>query len=300
MELPKPLRGKLEKLTKEKEFFECLERPLPRAFRINTLKAERKLVLDNFQKYSIGARKVPWFPDAFVTDSLDVGNTIEHFMGHIYIQELTSMIPVLVLEPKPDSAVLDACAAPGSKTTQLAALMGNTGLIIANDISYMRTKALKFNMEKCGVLNTLITNKDARFFDPGMEFDFVLLDAPCSSEGTIRKNPGAAQHWSEKKIFSHSNLQKQMIVRCFDLLRPGGRMVYSTCTFAPEENEEVVQYLLKKRGAKLEKIELKGFRFRAGIASWGKEEFGKEIQRACRIWPQDNDTGGFFLAKISK
>ncbi len=238
-----------------------------------------------------------------MTDFFEIGNTMEHFMGYIYIQELTSMIPAIILSEHLDEnkAVLDCSAAPGSKTTQLAALMGNNGTIIANDINYLRIKSLKFNIEKMGVLNTIVTNQDFRFFPTGQKFDCVLLDSPCTSEGTMRKDWNALSHWSEQKIFGMSRLQKQLILKGFDSLKEGGVMVYSTCTFAPEENEEVVQYLLDNRKeVKIEKISLKGFKLSPGILNWDRKEFSKEIEKTVRIWPHHNNTGGFFVARIRK
>ncbi|HLD57456.1 MAG TPA: RsmB/NOP family class I SAM-dependent RNA methyltransferase [archaeon] len=295
----------------EKAFFECLQARLPRAFRVNNLKAEKSQVLKNLEQKGIEFQKVPWYEDAFVTNSLDIGNTIDHFIGYIYIQELVSMLPALLAAKEIKSAqlVLDAAAAPGSKTTHLADLMGNKGCIIANDRDFWRIKALKFNLEKLGVLNTIITNQDFRFFGVnkkgGLEEpwfpNFVLMDAPCSSEGTVRKDPDVLARWSEKNIFGMARLQQQMVLKGFDLLTPGGSMVYSTCTFAPEENEEIIQFLLEKReDVKIEKCELSGFRFGTGLEKWGEREFDSQIQNCCRVWPHHNNTGGFFLTKVRK
>lgn len=280
------------------QFFEFLEKPLPRAFRINNIKANKTQVLERFKEYGIGLTPVSWYSDAFIVDS-SIGNTIEHFMGWIYIQELTSMIPAIVLNPKEDDIVLDATAAPGSKTTQIADFMHNKGVIIANDISYMRTKALKFNLEKLGVVNTMITNYNLKNFPEKIKFDKILLDVPCSSEGTIRKNPSILSNWSLKTIQKMSRLQKALILKAYNLLKNGGEMIYSTCTFAPEENEEVVNYLLENTEAKIEKIDL-DLKTSPGIFSWKKKEFSKEVEKCYRIWPENNDTGGFFICKIKK
>lgn len=287
----------------KKEFSTCIQQPLPRAFRVNTIKGDRKEILQRFSGYALGIKPVLWCRDAFITDSLQLGNTIEHFMGHIYIQELTSMLPAVVASEwlNEKSLVLDCCAAPGSKTTQLAAFMQNKGTIIANDINYMRIKSLKFNIEKLGVLNTIITNQDFRFFSCPEKFDVVLLDAPCTSEGTIRKDWNVLSYWSEQKIFGMSRLQKQLILKGFDLLKEGSHLIYSTCTFAPEENEEVVQHLLESReNVNIEKIKLDGFKLSEGIEKWDKKEFDQQIKNTARVWPHHNDTGGFFVAKIRK
>ncbi len=279
----------------------CLEQPLPKSFRINTLKAERAMVLERFKEYGISLKAVPWYEDAFIADKHDIGLTLEHFVGAIYVQELVSMLPpVLVADCLQEwSKVLDGCAAPGSKTTQLAALMRNKGLIVANDIDYVRIKALKSNIERCGVFNTAITNYDLRRF-PNMRFDVVLLDAPCSAEGTARKNEEVFYLWSVKKILNASRLQKQLILRAFDLLKPGGVLLYSTCTLAPEENEEVVDFLLSKRNAYLEEVEIKGWRYDRALEEWQGKRFSEEVSKAVRIWPHQNDSGGFFIARIRK
>jgi len=282
-------------------FFSCLTKPLPKAFRVNTLKTSVEEVKKRFADYGISIKQTPWYSDAFVSETHEIGLTLEHFLGHIYIQEFASMLPPLTVRNELEKArrVLDACAAPGSKTTQMAALMNNKGMIVANDIAYRRISALKFNIEKTGSLNTIITNQDLRFF-PKSEFDVILVDAPCSSEGTIRKSPEVFSFWSEKKIHGYSNLQKQLILKAFDLLTPEGVLVYSTCTFAPKENEEVVNYLLNKRPATLEKISIPRFNLTPGVTEWRGKAFNSEVKKTARVFPHHNDTGGFFMARVRK
>ncbi|MBN2043299.1 MAG: NOL1/NOP2/sun family putative RNA methylase [Candidatus Aenigmarchaeota archaeon] len=281
----------------QKAFFEVIENNMPYAFRVNTLKAERKQVLERFGKYGIACKQLPFCKDGFVTDDLRVGSTMEHFMGHVYIQEVVSMIPPLMIDL--GRVILDACAAPGSKTTQLAALMENKGVLIANDIDYNRIKALNSNIERLGVLNTTVMNMNLMRMDG--EFDSILLDAPCSAEGTIRKNWDTLSHWSEKLVISNSSRQKLLILKAYDMLKEGGNLVYSTCTFGPEENEEVIDHLLEKRdGVTLEKVSVKGFRTSEGVGEWGKKTYDFDIKKVARIWPHHNNTGGFFVAKVTK
>ena len=303
MKFPDIFKQRYEKIAKNPEdFFSFLQKQLPRSFRINNLKADKKIVLENFKEYGIEFEQYPWYSDAFKTNDKKIGNTIEHFNGWIYIQEATSMLPPLVLKDflSEYSFVLDAAAAPGSKTTQLADLMNNKGLLIANEISYMRTKALKFNLEKMGVLNAVLTNYNFKGFPETIKFDLILVDAPCSSEGTLRKDPNIISTWSVKRINDFSKLQKKMVLKAFDLLNPGGCLVYSTCTFAPEENEEVVDFLLQNTEAKIEKVSLENFKLSSGIEEFQGKKFNADVKNACRIWPQDNDTDGFFLAKMRK
>lgn len=287
----------------EDAFLACLEVLLPRSFRVNTIKSVAADVKKRFSGYGIPIKQMEWYEDAFISENPDIGGTLEHFTGAIYMQELVSMLPPLLLreELKDARFVLDACAAPGSKTTQLAAMMGNRGVVVANDSSYSRTKALKFNLEKTGAINAIITNQDLRNF-PHMQFDAILLDAPCSAEGTIRKNDKLFAEWSQKSIYSQSRLQKQLITKAFELLAPGGAMVYSTCTFAPEENEAVVDWLLQNHPeAVIEPIpEMEGLKLSQPLEEWDGKAFDGWVSKTRRIWPHHSNTGGFYLAKVRK
>lgn len=284
-----------------KAFLEAMLTPLPKSFRVNTLKATAETVTPRFAEYGIGIKQTAWYSDAFISDNPALGSTLEHFLGAIYIQELTSMLPPLLVRNELPIAttVLDACAAPGSKTTQLSALMNNRGTIVANDVEYERIRPLKFNLERSGTLNTVVTNYDLRSF-PQMLFDVALLDAPCTSEGIFRKNPRQMLSWSPKRIAPSAHRQKQLILKTFDLLADGGTLVYSTCTFAPEENEAVIDYLLNERPAKLEQVEIPNFRLMPGVTAWQNRTFDERVRLTARVLPHHNDTGGFFLAKIRK
>ncbi len=258
----------------------------------------------------------------------ELGRTLEHLLGYYYIQELASMLPVIVLKPKPNQMILDLCAAPGSKTTQIAAEMRNTGTIIANDISLGRIKILASNLERCGVVNTIITRKEgfslckrlknANLKEVGGQgqslkkigqninlvpsrFDKILVDAPCSGEGTIRSSPKTLLMWNIKSIKSLSKIQKSLLSAAIEILKPGGEIVYSTCTHAPEENEEVIDFILKKfRGnIKIEDIKLP-IKCRMGITSWNNIKYGKNVAKSCRIYPHDADTEGFFITKFRR
>ena len=238
----------------------------------------------------------------------EIGRALEHLIGYYYVQELVSMLPILALNPQKDELVLDLASSPGSKTTQMASLMKNTGTIIANEISMGRLRILASNLERCGATNTIITRKDGvalcermKKFKPEMQFDKILVDAPCSGEGTLRSSPKTYLMWNPKTIFNLSRLQKQMITTAFEILKPGGEMIYSTCTHAPEENEEVVDFLINefKNKVQIEKISLP-IKCRPGLTKWQDSKYSKEVNKSCRIYPQDNNTEGFFLCKIKK
>lgn len=303
LSIPEPFKERYCPLVDDPEaFLASLSRQLPKSFRVNSLKASADDVRARLAALGVKATQMPWYEDAFLSDSLDIGGTLLHFTGMIYMQELVSMLPPVIARKELEDAglVLDSCAAPGSKTTQIAAIMKNLRTLVANDLDYSRIRALKFNLEKTGVLNTVMTNYDLQHF-PKNQFDVVFLDAPCSSEGTVRKNDRLFQSWSLRSTPSYSGNQKVLLLKAFDLLRPGGLLVYSTCTFAPEENELVIDHLLKnKEEAALEKISIDGMKTSPAVMEWMGQSFDGRIKDCARIWPHENDTGGFFLAKVRK
>ena len=300
--LPERFKARYSQLVDDPDaFFTCLRSMPPKSFRVNTLKTSVDLVKARFEGYGIPIKPMPWYEHAFTSEHLDIGSSLEHFMGHIYFQELGSMLPPLLVRPELEYAnrVLDTCAAPGSKTTQLAALMENHGVIVANDVDYSRIRALKFNLEKTGTLNTVVTNQNLMHF-PKLEFDVILVDVPCSAEGTIRKSDSVLSIWSEKIIKHHARLQKQLLLKAFDLLSPDGILIYSTCTFAPEENEEVISTLIDQREAILEDIQIPNMKITNGIEEWDGVQFPSELKKTVRIWPHHNNSDGFFLARVRK
>jgi NOL1/NOP2/sun family putative RNA methylase len=233
----------------------------------------------------------------------ELGNSIEHILGYYYIQEISSMMSVLALDPQPNEFILDLCASPGSKTTQIAASMRNSGTIIANDIKLDRIKILSSNLERCGVTNCIITRNDAialcsRIEKTTMRFDRILLDAPCSGEGTLRSSPKTFLMWNEHMIHKLSRQQKKLIAYALKCLKPRGTLVYSTCTHSPEENESVINFALKNFPVRTESL-LLPLKCRSGITNWNNNIFYQEVEKFCRIYPQDNDSEGFFVAKLT-
>lgn len=255
----------------------------------------------------------PWkeYPEVMIIENElmpgELGRSLEHLLGYYYIQELASMLPIIALQPKPDELILDLCASPGSKTTQIASEMENTGTIIANEPNLDRLRILASNLERCGVANTVITKKDGRSIcgdlkKTGIKFDKILIDAPCSGEGTLRSSPKTYLMWNIKTIQNLPPIQSRLFSEAFELLRVGGEIIYSTCTHAPEENEGVVSFLLKKFGDKIEieKVSLPLEKVRAGIQKFEEEEYLEEVKYSCRIYPHENNTEGFFIAKFRR
>jgi tRNA (cytosine49-C5)-methyltransferase len=288
------------KLTDFKKFKEYSTKYQDKSIRTNTLKITTTKLKQKLKDYSL--KQVPWCKEGFFIsgERTDLGNLPEHGLGYFYIQEASSMVPPLVLEPKKNDFILDIAASPGSKTTQLASLMQNTGLIIANDIDHMRIKALASNLQRCGITNTAVTMMEGRFFKD-YQFDKILLDAPCTGTGTIRKSPRTILDWSPNLIKRIAGIQKQLIKIAFQNLKPKGTLVYSTCTMEPEEDEAVISHLLENfENAKLEKINIKNLKSSEPITKFENNNYNKEVKKCLRIWPQDNHTDGFFIAKIRK
>jgi len=379
---PKPLfLERMQKLLPDKKDFQnyldILKIPPVRSIRCNKLKISPKELKKKLEDKGWKIKQ-PWkdYPEVIVVENNlepgELGRALEHLLGYYYIQELASMLPVITLKPKEGEIILDLCSAPGSKTTQLASEMKNTGTIIANEVSIGRIKILASNLERCGVTNTIITKKDGMAFCnrikkymrfPSSASDFVvgtkwkqitraesgvvkksltgtggeaefigkrqiekihngftmneqernrkvsfefkfskiLVDTPCSGEGTLRGSPKTYAMWNIKTVKALPRIQKQLVLSAFEILKSGGELIYSTCTHAPEENEGVVDFVLKelKGKVKLEKISLP-IKTREGIMEWEDEKFSNEVKKCTRIYPQDNNTEGFFIAKFRK
>jgi len=212
------------------------------------------------------------------------------------------MLPPLLLDPQPGELILDLCASPGSKTCQISQMMKNQGRVIANEPSLGRVAPLRSNCDRLGVMNVAITRYDGRRFPSRpVQFDRVLVDAPCSSEGRERRGPGVLARSSCKKSMDLQVLQIGLLNNALRLTKPGGVVVYSTCTYAPEENELVVQAVLEETDeARLEKVCIPGLQECPGITQWNGKRLNDDLQCTARYYPHINDTGGFYVAKIVK
>lgn len=283
-------------------FLTACETPLPYVVRVNTIKASPTRVKAAFDEHDTAWTPITWSDTLLALDTASPGNTWPYFLGWVHGQEAASTIPVHALDPSPGDTVWDACAAPGSKTTQLADAMNDTGLIVANDDNPGRLAALRANTERLGITNTIVTNQDARHYSlralPFDAFDATLVDAPCSGEGTVRKNPSVLDDWSEEFLHSITRLQTDLLRRAVQATRPGGTVVYSTCTFAPEENEAVVDRVLHDQPCRLVDPALP-IDTTPGVTRWQDDTYDPSLERAVRIYPHHHDTGGFFCAKLS-
>ena len=318
--MKKTIKPKLEFLEKMKKLLnqddfkkyeKIIQEPLLNSIRCNTLKISPEQLKKKLEEKGWKIIQ-PWkeHQEVMIVENEllpgKLGRSIEHLLGYYYIQELASMLPPIALAPKPHELILDLCASPGSKTSQIASQMENKGTIIANDISIERIKILASNLERCGVTNTILTRDDGirlceKLNLEGLKFDKILLDAPCSGEGTMRSSPKTCLMWNPNTIKSLSKLQKKLFEKAFEILKKDGEIVYSTCTHAPEENEEVIDFALKefKDQIEIEKINLP-VKCREGVVKWEDKNYNNELKKSCRIYPQDNNTEGFFITKFKK
>jgi NOL1/NOP2/sun family putative RNA methylase len=278
--------------------FKAIQRlPLFNSARINTLKIKRTSLLERLEAEAVPYQTFGWYPLGLRLDVESPGKLLENLLGYIHIQEEVSMVPPLVLDPQPGEQVLDLCASPGSKTSQISQMMKNRGLIVANEPSLARIAPLRSNCERLGVLNAAITRYDGRRFPRGA-FDRILVDAPCSGEGRERRGPGTLAKSSCKRSLDLQALQIGLLKNAIRLAKPGGVVVYSTCTYAPEENETVVEKVLNE--ARLEQISISGLKECPGITAWNGEPLNDDLKKCARYYPHLNDTGGFFVARLIK
>ena len=270
--LPVKLLDRWKELYTDKEFYNLVaslsEKPIA-SFRTNTIKTTSQILEKELTIQGFSLEKVIWNADAFILKNKSIRELTEteaYKKGFIYIQNLSSMIPALIMSPQPEEKVLDIAAAPGSKTTQIAALMKNTGELTANDLSFKRLFKLKENLKNMGVTNAKVLNLPGETFWRNLPeyFDKTLVDVPCSMEGRIRcEDPKTYKDWSTKKIKQLSKLQKYLLRSAISATKVGGTIVYSTCTLAPEENEEVIEWVVKKTPSALivEPISLRNLNF---------------------------------------
>ena len=286
------------------ELLEACQRPLRKSLRANLLSSTPEILQAELESLGYTLTPIPWCDEGFWIDETEkappdnLGNWLPHLQGQCYIQEASSMLPVKALlhdfSYSESSTFLDMAAAPGSKTTQLAAQLNNQGLIVANELSSSRLKGLHHNLQRCGVKNTALSHADGRLFGDKTPqfFDAILLDAPCGGEGTVRKDEQALANWDIASVQSISELQKELICSAYRALKPGGRLVYSTCTLSKEENQDVCRYLLQNYG---DDISIKSL---AGLFEGSDKAITEEGY--LHVYPNTYDCEGFFVACFEK
>lgn len=279
-------------------FIQSYERDFIPSLRSNPLKITDNEFWKIFSEQS--KEPVSWCPDGyFIQRKSPFTKTPYYHAGLFYIQEASSMLPVEVLNPQPGEKILDVCASPGSKTTQIIARMQNQGLLIANEIRRDRIGRLMENVIRWGSRNTIVTNQASSAFFPMVEFfDRILVDAPCSGEGMFKKDPEALKHWGLQNIKVCASLQKQILRDIIPALKTGGILVYSTCTMAPEENEETVQWILKAYPGcfALEEISFGD----DGITQFEDKQYLSDLKKTRRMWPHKIKSEGFFITRLKK
>ncbi|VAW34603.1 hypothetical protein MNBD_CHLOROFLEXI01-2259 [hydrothermal vent metagenome] len=285
-------------------FQTAVKRPLPTTIWANPLKISPNKLAEIMADGGINLTPIPWYLGGFrLPDGIMPGLRWEYLAGLYQVQEEAALLPALLLNPQLGERVLDMCAAPGNKTVQMGAMMQNRGTLIANDRSKGRMRAARQALNRVGLTNvTTITRDGANLPQTIGLFDKIMVDVPCSCEGTCRKDKQVIGRSSQNSSRKISRMQTALLRKAVQLCRPGGRIVYATCTFAPEENEMVVDTVLREKGNNLRLIpvDVPQLIVSPGITQWQGQRLHPELRHACRIWPHQNDTGGFFVAVLEK
>ena len=254
---------------------------------------ENKLKSQDFLKIFPNVKPHPVVKNGYIYDKseYELGKKVYHELGAYYIQEPSAMLVAHFLDAKPGDVVLDLCAAPGGKTIQTALKMQNEGLIIANDLSKSRANVLLSNIERLGITNTVVSSLDfSKYYENFREFfDKIILDAPCSGSGMFRKSEEMKNDWTYEKVLKNAAIQKELILMCYSMLKEGGTLVYSTCSYSYEEDEEVVEHLLKNTDAKLE-----------NIPSFKGEFRSPKYKETIHLFPSLFEGEGHYIALIKK
>lgn len=280
-------------------FLQSYEKERYQALRVNPLKADRD-VFEAAAPFTL--RPVAWEPNGFYYGKEAApGKHPYHAAGVYYIQEPSAMAPAAYLDAQPGEKILDLCAAPGGKSTQIAAAMRGEGLLISNEIHPARAKILSENIERMGIRNAMVTNESPQSLAKVFEayFDRIMVDAPCSGEGMFRKNADACDEWSPENVVLCAERQAEILECAASMLRPGGRMVYSTCTFAPEENEGTISQFLAKH-PEFEIADVMHYpQMSSGLAAWTSDP-QPGLERTIRLFPHRVDGEGHYLAVLTK
>ena len=300
--LPEEFKKKYSKImgNEKDSFFEYCCKKISKSIWVNSLKINPRLLEKELKNQNWKLTNL-FHENAFAIEGITRPGQSEQFkQGLFNLQEKSSMLPALILAPKKEDLVLDATSAPGNKTLQMACLMQGKGKIIAVEKNVKRFKSLNFNVKKFGIKNIILKRMDLLDAKKKNLFDKILLDSPCSSEGLVRMKFDALKEWTPEIVEKKSELQKKLITKAIELLKENGELVYSTCSLSPEENEEVIQHAIDHRKIEVLKIELKKIKTRKGLEEYNGKKFDSQIKKTIRIYPQDNDSQAFFIAKLKK
>lgn len=308
--LPEEFLQRFRIIVPPERFDRCLAAlggPRPVAFRVNTLKTTADQALAELQSERFEPQPVEWLAEAFLVpheQRFRLVRSAAAAAGRIYVQGLSSMLAATLLDPRPTEEVLDLAAAPGGKTLHMAAMMQNRGRIAAVDVVRKRIYKLRANLRAHGatIVETYLADGRSIGRKTPDRFDRVLLDAPCSAESRFRSGePASWSRWSMRKIRECARKQKGLLRSAVRAARPGGTVLYCTCSFAPEENEAVVQHVLDRFGpaVEVESIVVPIDNIQSGLTSWGKHVFDARLARAVRILPNEV-MDGFFLCRLAK
>lgn len=284
------------------EFMEAMEKPRPTTIRTNTIKCKRRDLVQILTKRGVNVEPLEKWSKVglqIFDSNVPIAGTVEYLAGHYMLQSAVSFLPVMALAPQENERVLDMAAAPGGKTTYIAQLMKNTGVLFANDVSEPRIKSLNANIQRLGVSNCIVTNYDGVGYDKIMKnFDRILLDAPCTGSGIISRDKTIKTSKTLADVQRASQLQRRMLLSAIDCTKNGGYVVYSTCSFLVEENEAVVDYALRRRH--VEVVEM-GLPFgRPGYTKFRQLRLNAQVAHSRRFFPHVHNMDGFYVCKLRK
>ncbi|MCB9545086.1 MAG: RsmB/NOP family class I SAM-dependent RNA methyltransferase [Myxococcales bacterium] len=283
-------------------FLCAAERPLPRVIWANPLRQDPAKTAEEVRRLCPEAEPLAWRPDAWrLPPEVKPGRWVPWMYGRVHGQEEASLLAASLVDAQPGERILDLCAAPGGKTAGLAVAMADRGTLVANDRSYGRLSAIRRVLDRLGVTCAAVTCGNGVHFPayPG-GYDRILVDAPCTCEGTSRKPGGHQDVTSERYRRTIVQIQTALLRRALRLVRPGGRVVYSTCTYAPEENEAVLEAASTEPFTIEPVVAPAGLRLAPGLPAWQGQTFRPDVVNAVRLWPHHNDTGGFFVAVLKQ
>jgi NOL1/NOP2/sun family putative RNA methylase len=282
-------------------FTEASARPEPTVFRVRTGRVDEARLLDDLGAQGFRTRPIEGLAGfhQVVDEPHPVSMTLEHWNGLLYVQQASTGVAAPALAPRPGERVLDLCSAPGGKTAHMADLMEDSGCLVASEVSESRIRGLLGNMYRLGHTNVLAVSGDGRVFPEGALFDRVLVDAPCTGEGTLRRRGGEPPRQSRSFLGYVTSAQRALLERAVRVTRPGGTILYVTCTFSPEENEAVVSDILGTMPVELEPLDLPVPHAR-GVTAFEDARFDPRVEGAARIYPHHLDSGGLFLARLRR